>query len=163
MGCYLRRMTLRSAFGAAFALLTLLVACSSGDDAASSRPSSSAAATPHADTDSDTDAASCLLRATDYDRTCTQDSDCVLVPKGGNVCDPCSNATGCLFCDFDALSASGAATYNAALSAVRPAPSTEGSAACWFGSCAISGDGGGAPVCLSGSCSVPAWTAYACP
>jgi hypothetical protein len=73
------------------------------------------------------DTGSCNVVVSNYDQSCTKDSDCVLVPPGGNVCDPCSNVftyaaddtgIGCLVCDVAAVNVDASAQYLSALGTV---------------------------------------------
>jgi hypothetical protein len=61
----------------------------------------------------------CTVLAAHYDQSCVSDSDCVLVPPGGNTCDPCSatEQPGAyyFFCHVAAVSASDSARYLAAI------------------------------------------------
>ena len=61
------------------------------------------------------DNASCIVSSSTYDQTCEVDSDCVLVPPGGNTCNGCNNPTGCFACDMAAVNVKASATYLAAL------------------------------------------------
>jgi hypothetical protein len=80
------------------------------------------------------DAAACIVEASSYDQSCTQDSDCVLVPAGGDVCDPCGNA-GTLYCTTAAVNATVSGKYLAAL-----APAASGiTKACGPISCPLGG------------------------
>jgi hypothetical protein len=97
-------------------------------------------------------AGSCSVVATDYDQSCVSDSDCVLVPPGGNTCDPCSTTNDqqpgayYFFCYTAAVNASASARYLAALApgqtAVQNGPLSCSStcpvatAACVNGACA---------------------------
>jgi len=101
------------------------------------------------------DPARCFIRASDYDQSCATDADCAFVPPGGNVCDPCSNGTGCLFCNLAAISAKAAPGYLATLQAALPAfdPALGG---CTFGSCpaTLETEAGTlpTPTCTAGRC-----------
>jgi len=63
------------------------------------------------------DAQACMVVAASYDRSCQVDSDCALVPPGGNVCAPCANGVGCLFCNLASINQAAAPSYLAALHA----------------------------------------------
>jgi hypothetical protein len=62
----------------------------------------------------------CSVVATSYDQSCSKDADCVLVPPGGNTCDPCGgdpSGSGMyyFFCDEVAINVKDRARYLAAL------------------------------------------------
>ncbi len=61
------------------------------------------------------DAGACFVQASAYDHSCQVDSDCLAVPLGGNVCDPCSDkGSGDFECPITAVSS---AQYSADLAA----------------------------------------------
>jgi hypothetical protein len=64
------------------------------------------------------DAGACIIQASAYDQSCTQDSDCVAVPVGGNTCDPCHAGSGDFACKLAGVNASHLpASYETDLSA----------------------------------------------
>jgi hypothetical protein len=65
--------------------------------------------------DASSGGAACVIVAASYDQSCKTDSDCALVPPGGNVCDPSSNGTGCLVCDLAAVNVGSQEAYATAL------------------------------------------------
>jgi hypothetical protein len=90
-------------------------------DSSGPEPAEDAAFTPDSSGPSlDAGVLSCVTAPTivarDYDQTCDVDSDCVAVPQGGSVCDPCL-----FLCPAAALTSNGAVQYaidyRAALSA----------------------------------------------
>jgi hypothetical protein len=78
------------------------------------------------------DAAACFVEASSYDQSCTGDSDCVLVPAGGNVCDPCANG-GTLYCTTAAVNRMVSGEYLAALPVASGIPETCGAISCPMG------------------------------
>lgn len=64
----------------------------------------------------DGDGGSCNIVAAGYDQNCTQDSDCVAVPTGGNTCDPCQAGSGDFDCKLAVVSATDSARYTSDLS-----------------------------------------------
>ncbi len=85
---------------------------------------------------------SCYVLASNYDQSCARDSDCALVPPGGNVCGQCDNGTGCLQCPLASVNVRASARYLAVLgAAVMSCPQ--------FGSGCPEGV---APLCQEGVC-----------
>jgi hypothetical protein len=70
-----------------------LVACSSSNGDASSDP------------------ASCSVVITSYDQTCTQDSDCVGAPPGGDACGECHQLNPAFACTLAAINVNDSARY----------------------------------------------------
>jgi hypothetical protein len=96
--------------------------------------------------------AGCFVVASNYDQTCTQDSDCVLVPPGGNICDPCSAGSGCLFCLLTSVNGKASAQYMADLAAAlepfEGTPQDPQPNGCVIGGCPVNP----APRCQAGQC-----------
>jgi hypothetical protein len=61
--------------------------------------------------------AGCLVVATDFDQSCSTDSDCVAVVSGGDVCDPCVADPPFLCQNVTTVSADASAAYAAAIAA----------------------------------------------
>jgi hypothetical protein len=100
------------------------------------------------------DAAACTVLASDFDNSCVTSDDCVGVPWGGDICDPCHtyNPEGNLFCDFAALSPAGAKAFHAILdpaitAAIKADPDCD-EIGVVNGSC----PNGQPPVCVRGKC-----------
>lgn len=91
----------------------------------------------------------CYLLAEQYDASCSQDSDCTLVPTGGNICDQCSNLRGCLNCSIATTNQTSAAIYlvklNSALESYQPV-----GVDCGIGSCPEPPSA----ECLAGTCTL---------
>jgi hypothetical protein len=125
-----------------------LVACGGGGDSAPPSSDSgggdSALRSPSSD-----DAGACWVLSANEPASCAQDSDCVLIPPGGNVCDPCvpQEPEGAFYCKLVPVNTAGAADYYAALSAAGGIPTTLP-------------DGGSASFCTATSC--PEGMAAAC-
>ncbi len=98
------------------------------------------------------DGASCEVAASNYDQTCTKDSDCVLAPPGGDVCDVCSAGSGDWSCDnLAAVNVSASAAYASALkAALAPLVGTAAYEQCVIQSCTT----GGVAACQAGTCVV---------
>ncbi len=96
------------------------------------------------------DGASCEVAASNYDQTCTKDSDCVLAPAGGDVCDACSAGSGDWSCDnLAAVNVSAREAYAAALAAaLAPLAGTAAYEQCVIQSCTT----GGVAACQAGTC-----------
>jgi hypothetical protein len=88
-------------------------------DAALVEPDAADAAVPDAAADAATpdaaDAASCFVYARDFDQSCTTDSDCQAVVLGGNVCDPCAQATDFMCASLASVNTGAYLTYLAAV------------------------------------------------
>lgn len=122
-----------------FFLLVSISAAGCGARVAPSDPGGQTS--PSSPADAAADAASCTVLAASYDQTCTTDSDCVLVPAGGNYCDCNANSPVCLVCRVASVNAAASARYLAAIAAAR-------SGDCPPQSCPMEGR----PVCQGGSC-----------
>jgi hypothetical protein len=132
-------MAVNAAICTAMLLLAGSVACGGRtSDAVTGSPADGAADAA--------DAQGCMLLASSYDRSCRADTDCVLVPPGGDVCATCSNGAGCLFCNFASINQMAADTYRAAL---RSALAPYSIRSCTTGSCPT---GIPQPVCDAGVC-----------
>ena len=97
------------------------------------------------------DAAACVtIVASDFDQSCSVDTDCVRVVNGGPVCDPCSDSYN-FTCPAANVSASASAAYVAALTAaLGKAPGLGFSVGACGGqvvSCPV-----GRAACVSGQC-----------
>jgi hypothetical protein len=103
-----------------------------------------------------TDAGACFVRSSSYDRTCTQDSDCVAVPSGGNVCDPCDNdLVACLGCSYSAVNQAAAPAYLATLKAQLALYEQTG-LGCITTSCpTVTTEAGSAVACVADVCTGP--------
>jgi hypothetical protein len=89
---------------------------------------------------------------TNYDTSCTQDSDCVAAPAGGNTCDPCHAGSGDFVCKLSGVNAKDSARYASDLSAALQ--SIEGTSTyqqCVIASCPA---GDLAPKCVDNQCKV---------
>jgi len=130
-------MTLRRFFFSIVSAPLVAIACGGSADSGSTS----------AEADS-----SCLVVATSYDQSCTTDADCVLVPPGGNTCDPCGDPTISgsyyFFCTEAAINVKDRARYLAALAPGMTAASN-GPQGC-VSSCPVP-----APAkCVQGSCAM---------
>jgi hypothetical protein len=145
------------------ALALLLVGCGNGSSSSTAGASPISSAAPNLPPDEVdaasvvTDAGACFVRSSSYDRSCAQDSDCVAVPSGGNVCDPCDNAqVACLGCSLSAVSQAAAPAYLAALKAALAVYEDTSLECVTDDSCATAaGDGGSAVSCVGGVCTGP--------
>jgi hypothetical protein len=101
--------------------------------------------------DADADVAACAdanILASNYDRSCAVDTDCVAIAEG-NVCDPCV---------FDgmlnaAINAGAMAKYSSDI-AGTPGAAGIGGAGCSTGGGTVSGNSNWGPFCCSGRCHV---------
>jgi len=140
---------------AAAALAAGLVACSGKvDPGGPSIPAPSGAAISPAPTP--TAGATCttdIIRPTQAERACQQDSDCVKTYAGGDVCDPCS-APEFFTCQSDAINASSQRSYEASLAQALGHTPTYGF------SNEVCGRGSSCPpfadpaICVDGQCTV---------
>jgi hypothetical protein len=133
----------------ALLLFPVLVLAGCGGSVAPSGASSSV----DGGSEATTGGASCSILASSYDQTCSQDSDCVLVPPGGDTCDPCSAGTGCLFCDIASVNAAASAKYLSDLAAaLQPYQGQSQYFGCVTGGCPV----GLTAVCHQGLCTTSA-------
>jgi hypothetical protein len=104
------------------------------------------------------DGGACYLLASSYPHDCMADSDCQLVPPGGDVCNSCNNGTGCLYCNLASIRADAASGYLAALHAAEPQQPVAESQGCWLGSCPSQAR----PVCVAGECALSDGSSLSC-
>jgi hypothetical protein len=69
------------------------------------------------------DSGTCVIQASNYDQNCVTNSDCALVPPGGDACHPCSIPTGYLQCHLAAVNINAATHYMSDLSVDFAPPS----------------------------------------
>jgi hypothetical protein len=107
--------------------------------------------------DRSNDAASCQVLASSYDQTCREDADCVLVPPGGNVCDPCSSGSGDFNCNLASVNRAASASFTQSLrDALRPLEGTPQYYKCVIQSCPLGAVARcNAGVCTAGSRGLP--------
>jgi hypothetical protein len=94
------------------------------------------------------------------DTSCTTDSDCTLVPPGGDVCDPClsnANAQVAFLCATVPMNQASASAFLASLQpTVSAVLSAQSSPSTSFGGCAPSACAdAGVAVCVNKTCTVP--------
>jgi hypothetical protein len=93
---------------------------------------------------------------TNYDTSCTQDSDCVAAPPGGNTCDPCHAGSGDFVCKLSAVNSKDSARYASDLSAaLQNIEGTSTYQQCVTASCP---NGGGTPKCIANQCTLSSAT-----
>jgi hypothetical protein len=107
-------------------------AAADGDNAEASRTDSATASSRTCDRDG----AVVNFSGTDYDQSCTADSDCIAVPQG-NVCLACIRK-----CHAGVVNSDSAAQYRADIAKVAP---TESAAECF---CPLEFE----PCCVNGQC-----------
>ncbi len=139
---------------------TLAAACSSsqpansadrGDSAPEEASAGDLDATAGAANDAEAtvaDSGGCLVVASNYDKTCTTDSDCTAVPPGGDTCHPCSIPSGYSQCPLAAVSVTVAAGYLSDLTAAFTRVQDPTERACITQACPTSPR----PVCANGLC-----------
>lgn len=101
----------------------------------------------------DPDASACVVLASQFDQSCVTDSDCVVVPPGGNVCNPCSVPNGAyqFDCAYATVNAGASAAYVAAIQ-----PGVDNLKATINGSdqCGSTCPAYEPAVCLAGTCAI---------
>jgi hypothetical protein len=153
-----RFVALEAALAAA-AVCGLCAACGNDDTASPATPATTVPAQggqlDAATASTAGDAAACsAIYAKDQDRTCTTDSDCVSVPFGGNLCDPCSQGAECFQCSIASVNKGAADAYTTALrAAVGAAENANPGLECFIASCPLPlADSGLGARCVSGVC-----------
>ncbi len=122
-------MRIFSAFAFAIGCLAA-VACSSSSNASS-------------------DPASCNVVVTSYDQTCTQDSDCVGAPPGGDACGECATGNPAFVCTLAAINTKDSARYqNDLANAIKSSETTS--------TCGTSCPVPGKPTCVDNVCKLVA-------
>jgi hypothetical protein len=96
------------------------------------------------------DPASCNVVITSYDQTCTQDSDCVGAPPGGDACGECHQLNPAFACTLAAINTKDSARFT---SDIAKALENQGAPA---ENCGTSCPAGSVPKCVDNSCELVA-------